>query len=674
MTAGLATVIILALAGVLGALIQRQISLTAQAAMKQADLAMAEEVRSRLTALSTETKLLSEHPGSKGLSAIPRDENQETMEGFLRDNLSLLNVDWLAFIDLDGRVMASTRPETVSRDQILKPDNISADAWANSLIPLSPPTLIALEPVYVGSDLKMHIAAGIDIGPKFLQKASVGIPAIFALIDDSGVISSSQPLSSIEERGDRLVALANGAVSTASVPEESGLRLVAFVNQDSAAEPLNPVLWALVVLAPMSIAAAAASAAFLSRRATAPLAELTQSVKVLEDGRWPQAFETGRKDEFGVLQASFNEMIASLKTSRERLEAMLETDPLTNVWNHRRFQEELATRMTQTSQSWGLILVDLDDFHGFNERYGAIQGDQQLQLVASLVKSSVPDDAIVGRLGGDTFAVLASADQAEFTVRRIQRAISEDSSSSACVGWAETNQGSFVPGMLCLAAEAALAEAKSAGRASNRKFSGFLIDGSHEEIREVFRSPSVAAVRALAEAVDAKDAYTRGHSQRVAEFARELAAANGCDQGFIDLVYMTGTLHDVGKIGVPDSVLRKPDRLTDEEFAQIKLHPELGEKIVRQIPPLRETLSGIRGHHERWDGRGYPDRLAGESISLLARILAVADCFDAMTSDRPYRKGLPVEIALAEIEKGAGSQFDPVLAEVFVKTFRQKAA
>jgi HD-GYP domain-containing protein (c-di-GMP phosphodiesterase class II) len=150
-----------------------------------------------------------------------------------------------------------------------------------------------------------------------------------------------------------------------------------------------------------------------------------------------------------------------------------------------------------------------------------------------------------------------------------------------------------------------------------------------------------------------------------------LAEACTYEQGFIDLIFLTGTLHDVGKIGVPDAALKKPGKLSDEEFEMIKLHPALGEKIVRQIPELADTLPGIRGHHERWDGRGYPDQLSGESIPLIARILAIADTYDAMTSDRPYRNGLSAEIAIDAIENGSGSQFDPELAQIFVKLYRE---
>jgi HD-GYP domain-containing protein (c-di-GMP phosphodiesterase class II) len=156
----------------------------------------------------------------------------------------------------------------------------------------------------------------------------------------------------------------------------------------------------------------------------------------------------------------------------------------------------------------------------------------------------------------------------------------------------------------------------------------------------------------------------------VAEYASELARYVGLPKGEVDLVYITGTLHDVGKIGVPDAILQKEGRLTAEERAIIETHPVLGEIIVRKAPQLAPTLPGVRYHHERWDGLGYPDRLSGKAIPYLARILAVADTFDAMTSNRPYRAGMPRDRALEEINRSAGTQFDSDLARAFVTMMR----
>lgn len=171
----------------------------------------------------------------------------------------------------------------------------------------------------------------------------------------------------------------------------------------------------------------------------------------------------------------------------------------------------------------------------------------------------------------------------------------------------------------------------------------------------------------LSEAIDAKDKYTQGHSGRVAAYAKEIARRLGYSRERQDAVYMMGLLHDVGKIGVPDAVISKPGRLTDEEFALIKTHPKVGQKILNNIREMPTLSAGARWHHERYDGRGYPDGKAGEEIPEEARIIAVADSYDAMSSCRSYRKALPQEKVRSEIEKGAGSQFDPRIAKVMLE-------
>ena len=172
-------------------------------------------------------------------------------------------------------------------------------------------------------------------------------------------------------------------------------------------------------------------------------------------------------------------------------------------------------------------------------------------------------------------------------------------------------------------------------------------------------------VRALASAIDAKDPYTRGHSDRVANISVVLARTLGADDETLRTLYIGGLLHDIGKIGVDDEVLRKDGKLTDEEFDQIKQHPELGYQILADLKPLKDVLPIVLHHHERWDGHGYPDQIGGEDIEFLARIAAVADSFDAMTSDRPYRKGMPVEKVEQILREGAGSQWDPQVIEAF---------
>jgi putative nucleotidyltransferase with HDIG domain len=174
-------------------------------------------------------------------------------------------------------------------------------------------------------------------------------------------------------------------------------------------------------------------------------------------------------------------------------------------------------------------------------------------------------------------------------------------------------------------------------------------------------------LHSLTSAVDAKDAYTCGHSERVALLSRHLAVQAGMTDAAADRVYMAGLLHDVGKIGVPEAVLQKTGKLTPEEFEQIKKHPEIGARILRDVKQIEDVIPGVLHHHERYDGKGYPSGLAAEGIPLMGRIICIADCFDAMTSSRTYRKALPLEVAMTEMRRCAGTQFDPNLADAFLR-------
>jgi HD-GYP domain-containing protein (c-di-GMP phosphodiesterase class II) len=179
----------------------------------------------------------------------------------------------------------------------------------------------------------------------------------------------------------------------------------------------------------------------------------------------------------------------------------------------------------------------------------------------------------------------------------------------------------------------------------------------------------------LSAALDARDPYTSGHSMRVASYSREIGKRLGLEEEELKLLYQSALLHDIGKIGVPDEVLQKEGKLTEEEFEFIKAHPVIGETILKQVQPAGEAAAwvpGIRSHHERIDGKGYPDGLAGEDIPYYGRIIAVADSYDAMTSDRPYRKGMPAEKALAILESGKGTQWDTLVAEAFIELARRK--
>lgn len=187
------------------------------------------------------------------------------------------------------------------------------------------------------------------------------------------------------------------------------------------------------------------------------------------------------------------------------------------------------------------------------------------------------------------------------------------------------------------------------------------------ENRELF----IHVVQALAKAIDAKDTYTNGHSGRVADYAREIAKRYGYNDKKLDDIYMLGLLHDVGKIGIPDAVINKPAKLDEEEFEVIKSHPSMGAKILQKIPEMPSLATGAKWHHERYEGGGYPDGLVGEDIPEEARIIAVADAYDAMSSHRSYRNALPQDQVKKEIENGRGTQFDPVFADIMLTMIKE---
>ncbi len=203
-------------------------------------------------------------------------------------------------------------------------------------------------------------------------------------------------------------------------------------------------------------------------------------------------------------------------------------------------------------------------------------------------------------------------------------------------------------------------------RTAERMENVALYEGLYENI--------LSTLNSMAKIIDAKDPYTMQHSSRVTSFAVQLGQALNLSRDDMDILNIASSLHDIGKVGIPDSVLLKPARLTDEEFKIIMTHPEVGANILQPIIPMRNEAVIIKHHHEHYNGSGYPDGIKGAEIPLLSRIIGIADAYDAMTSDRPYRKGMSNAEALAEIQRCKGSQFDPELADIFIELMSQEEA
>src|SRR4051812_3001388 len=348
-------------------------------------------------------------------------------------------------------------------------------------------------------------------------------------------------------------------------------------------------------------------------------------------------------------------------------------DPLTGMLNHGALVGHLAgeiERARDAGRPLGLALIDIDNFRLLNDNHGHRAGDDALMAVAAELQRQMPVSATLGRYGPDEFLVVVPAGDVvdlEPAIDRLRAALADlslefDSSERLPVTISAglctyPENGASVTVILAEAARV-LEEAKASG-------------GDGVRVAGRVQGPETAAtgfdvLQGLILAVDTKDRYTKRHSEDVARYGVFLARRLGLDADLVRTIHLAGLLHDVGKIGIPDEILRKPGRLTAAEYDVVKRHVALGDMIVRDVPDIDLVRAGIRHHHERWDGRGYLDGLAEDAIPLIARILAVGDAFSAMTTTRPYRKALDLREALRRLEDAAGTQLEESLVLTFV--------
>ncbi|WP_217914499.1 diguanylate cyclase [Miltoncostaea marina] len=361
--------------------------------------------------------------------------------------------------------------------------------------------------------------------------------------------------------------------------------------------------------------------------------------------------------------------------SRERLVAQASTDPLTGLANHRAFQERLAEeveRARRHNRRLALALFDLDEFKHVNDGLGHQAGDRVLAEVAARLASMARSGEMVARVGGEEFAwimpetdaagAFAAAERARQEVRRAP--VGPVAEMTISGGVCDLRDAADPAGLVRLA-DGALYWAKSHGRDLVCRYTPEVVRDPLDDdpVGRVSQLRAYSALRALAHAVDARDPSTQRHSERVAQLSHRLALALGWGPARAGALRDAALVHDVGKVGVPDSVLFKPGQLTAHERTIVEAHAALGAQIVSEVLD-EEQIGWVRHHHERIDGDGYPDRLAGEDIPMGARIMAVADTWDALTADRPYRRGLAPERAMAIVREVAGAQLDPDVAHM----------
>jgi diguanylate cyclase (GGDEF)-like protein/putative nucleotidyltransferase with HDIG domain len=394
----------------------------------------------------------------------------------------------------------------------------------------------------------------------------------------------------------------------------------------------------------------------------------------------------------------------------EKMTLHNDIDALTGLKNHRGLQERLSEEITKAGSQEipvSVVIFDINNIAQINREFGHAKGDEIIKLVSEKIKQNIRSVDIAGRYGGDEIAViLPDLDNseacyiAEYLNYSLSCCLIDDVGPvKVSIGVATYPTCAKEQEKLLILAEQAMIISKNKGYKNgmstliNAQDINFWNDMAldsfaaviakrhsqlglnfEEELVKKFHNDSsnsnnhlIDVVTSLAGAIDAKDPYTRGHSQSVSRYAEALARPINMPENEVERVKLGALLHDVGKIGIPESVLKKPGQLEDDEWEIMKQHPVIGaKKVLEPIDSLRDLIPMVIHHHEHWDGSGYPDALKGNEIPLMARIVSIADSFHALISDRPYRKGLPLEKAVEILRIGAGIQWDKELVRKFI--------
>jgi diguanylate cyclase (GGDEF)-like protein/PAS domain S-box-containing protein len=351
--------------------------------------------------------------------------------------------------------------------------------------------------------------------------------------------------------------------------------------------------------------------------------------------------------------------ISERKQMEMKLEYLSYHDQLTGLYNRRYFEEELKRLDVQRNLPLTIVMADVNGLKLINDSFGHAVGDELLKKVSEVMKKGFRADDIIARLGGDEFVVLLPKIDnydTEQIVKRIKAfALKENVGSigiSISFGWETKNNNDENVQEVLKKAE------------------------DHMYKKKLFDSPSMRGktINAIISTLHEKNKREEAHSHRVSTLCKSMGKALNMSESEIQELKSVGLLHDIGKIAIEENILNKPSKLTDGEWEEIKRHPEIGYRILSTVNDMSEMSEYVLAHHERWDGNGYPKGLKGEKIPLQSRIISIVDTYDAMTSERSYRKALPEETALEELRKNSGSQFDPKLVMLFIEKVLSKTS
>ncbi len=412
-----------------------------------------------------------------------------------------------------------------------------------------------------------------------------------------------------------------------------------------------------------------------------------------------------------ALIAKFIALITDNLELTEKSKEYVNTDNLTLLYNHRGFQEILEKEIKRAEinkQQLSIIMMDINNITKINREQGHAKGDEVIKLVAEKIRQNVRESDVAGRYGGDELAIIlpkTNSEQAKYVAEYLTYSLSccfidGIGPIKVSVGVATYPDCSNDKEKLLILAEQAMYISKAKGYKdgmsaiiSSKDFNFWdnvalqsyaeVVAKRHSQLGINFEDELISKFHnednmtenkiweiatSLAGAIDAKDPYTKGHSTSVSKYSEALARAINLPEKEINRIMLGALLHDVGKIGIPENVLKKDGPLSDEEWSIMKRHPDIGvEKVLKPNVSLRDLIPIVKYHHERVDGHGYPDNLKGNEIPLAAKIVAIADTYHALISDRPYRKGLSVEKAISILEAGAGTQWDADLVRSFVQ-------